>query len=225
MDSREIEKNNLIARLQDLVNKTDHPEFEARNSNHYKDAFDHLKSIYEKEFGPLSEGWMDVRRERMADFNFATRRVATGAAITSEADVQALITAGVTHVIDNRGEFDDMPLLATHPEITYIYNGVPDDGQPKPTSWFQKAIEFSLDALSHPKNKVYSHCAAGVNRGPSVCYAILRAQGLDQNTAETLIRNVRPQVGLAYKNDANRAVRELGYDDTPDGSAFGEMER
>lgn len=159
----------------------------------------------------------------MADYNWVTNRVATGAAITSEDDVQQLIRDGVSHIIDNRLEFDDTTILASHSEIAYLYNGVADDGQPKSNEWFQKAIEFALSALSRPHTKCYSHCAAGVSRGPSIAYAILLAQGIDINTAENLIRQRRPQVTISYKLDAQRAVRELGYVDTPTGSAFGEI--
>lgn len=95
----------------------------------------------------------------MADFNFVTNRVATGAAITDENDVNQLVAAGINYVIDCRAEFDDGALLASHPGIHYLNLGVQDDGQPKPTSWFQQGIEFALDALSKPHNSVYSHCA------------------------------------------------------------------
>lgn len=58
-----------------------------------------------------------------------------------------------------------------------------------------------------------------------MCYAILLAQGIDPNTAENLMRARRPQVGIAYKLDAQRAVAQLGYIDSLAGSAFGEIER
>lgn len=151
----------------------------------------------------------------MADFSFFTGRLATGAAVNDEADVVSLIQGGVTHVIDCRSEFDDAPLFVAHPEIHYLWNGTNDDGQRKPPEWFQKSIEFALDALSKPYTKVYAHCAAGINRGPSTAYAILLATGLDSTTAEGLIRARRPQVGLAYKADAQAAVEVLGYADFP----------
>src|SRR5437764_478270 len=110
------------------------------------------------------------------DFSNVTRRLGTGAAITSQSDVDQLVAAGYTHVIDCRGEFDDLQLFTDHPDIHYLYAGVPDDGQPKPVEWFQKGIEFALDALSKPEYKVYAHCMAGINRGPSMCYSILLAQ-------------------------------------------------
>lgn len=147
----------------------------------------------------------------MADFNFVTERLATGAAVSSDDDVIQLINAGVTHVIDCRNDFDDNALLAKHPQIAYLFNGTPDDLLPKPPDWFQRSIEFALPAFIKPGNKVYAHCAAGINRGPSTALAIMLALGLDEETAEALIRKARPQVMLAYKNDAVSAVKVLGY--------------
>ncbi len=147
----------------------------------------------------------------MADFDFSTARVATGAAINSVADVEALVSAGITHVIDCIAGSSDTPLLAGHPSITYLYNGVEDDGQPKPPDWFGRSLAFALPALGMPHNKIYAHCAAGVNRGPSTAYAILRGQGFTSVLAEQVIRATRPQVGLAYKGDADKAIPILGY--------------
>lgn len=147
----------------------------------------------------------------MADFEFCSTRVATGAAVSGEADVQALVDAGVTHVVDARAEFDDAPLFAAHPAISYLWNPAEDDGQTKPPEYFAKTLGFALPALAVPHTKVYCHCAAGVNRGPSNAFAVLVAQGWTAGGAEALIRAARPQVGLAYKNDAIAACKTLGY--------------
>jgi hypothetical protein len=145
----------------------------------------------------------------MADFDFVTVRLATGAAISSEDDVQQLKNAGITHVVDCREEFNDAPLLG--PNFAYLWDGTTDDGQTKPPTWFKPGIDFALMALAQPINKVYIHCAAGVNRGPSMTYAVLRAFGLTAQLSESLIRTARPQVGLAYKTDVDNAVVALGY--------------
>lgn len=147
----------------------------------------------------------------MSDYNFVTTRLATGAAISTAEDVTGLVAAGVTHIIDCRGEFDDAGLLSADPAITYLWNGTDDDGQPKLPDWFARSLTFALPALSVPHTKVYAHCAAGVNRGPSTAYAILRALGFTPANAEQAIRTARPQVGIAYKNDADAAVVALGY--------------
>jgi dual specificity phosphatase 3 len=147
----------------------------------------------------------------LADFDFVTLRLATGAALQSPNDVDAIAAAGITDVIDCRNDFNDTGLLASHPAIKVLWNGTTDDGKPKPPQWFGKGIAFALEALSQPHRKVYAHCAAGINRGPSMAYAILRAQGLDAACAEKLVRAARPQVGLRYKADADRAIPILGY--------------
>jgi protein-tyrosine phosphatase len=142
----------------------------------------------------------------VADFNFVTSRLATGAAISSADDVQALVDAGVTHVVNCVPGEDDNALFAAHPKIHVLYNPTEDDGQHKPPEWFFKSIYFAMEGLSHHKRKVYAHCAAGVNRGPSTCFAIMLALGWTAESAEATIRAARPQVGLAYKQDAETAL-------------------
>ena len=147
----------------------------------------------------------------MADFDFITGRLATGAAIDGPADVDELVRAGITHVIDCRWEFEDTPLLASHPKMSYLYNGTPDDGEPKGTDWFAKSLEFALPALGLPGTKIYAHCMAGVHRGPSTAYAILRALGIAAADAEAMVRRGRPIAELIYRDDADAAVTALGY--------------
>ena len=118
---------------------------------------------------------------------------------------------GVTHCIDCRAEFDDAPLFAGNPNISYLWNGVRDDGIPKPTIWFQKSLDFALSALASPRHKVYAHCLAGRNRGPSTAFAIMLALGWLPQDARDLIKKNRPVAGIAYAADAERAIKELGY--------------
>lgn len=127
---------------------------------------------------------------------------------------------GVTHVIDCRAEADQdefwFPkqsvalVKRTKKRFVYLLNGTGDDGKPKSAAYFRPAIEFALDALRDPDAKIYVHCAAGYNRGPSVAFAIMRALGWTDGNAEAAIRKVR-SVGLLYQQDANRAIRALGY--------------
>jgi dual specificity phosphatase 3 len=147
------------------------------------------------------------------DFTFVTFRLATGAAVSSLQDIDDLIQVGITHIIDTRIEFDDATLfMGRNDKITYLWNGTADDGvHPKPVEWFNQSIEFALSALARPNARLLCHCAAGINRGPSTAYAILRSMGLTRVLAENIIRSVRPQVGLAYKEDADLAIASLGY--------------
>jgi protein-tyrosine phosphatase len=147
----------------------------------------------------------------VSDYEFVTTRLATGAALQGPDDVVAMASAGITHVVDCRAEFDDTALFADHPNISVLWDGTQDDGTPKPGSWFEKGIKFALSALAMPDHKVYVHCAAGINRGPSMTYAIMLALGWKGDDAVAAIRGVRPQVGIRYKSDADAAVMGLGY--------------
>jgi hypothetical protein len=148
------------------------------------------------------------------NYNYITTRVATGSKITNAQDIQTLIKDGITHIIDCADDNDNAALVINFPQITYLYNGTPDDGQPKPVSWFQKSLEFALPALALPKVKILAHCDAGVNRGPSTIYAIMRAQGYNRFLVDALIKTARPAtiVGLRYEDDADTAIEVLGYD-------------
>ena len=142
-------------------------------------------------------------------FDFVTARVATGQALQSASDVDALVSAGITHVVDCRAEFDDGPLLAAR--LTYLWAPTPDDGAPKPTEWFAPAYSFALSALAQPRTKILAHCAGGVNRGPSMAYGILVCLGLDPAWVEATMRAARPVVNIAYRADAVSAAHALGY--------------
>jgi hypothetical protein len=146
-------------------------------------------------------------------FDFVTPRLATGAGVTSAADVDALVAAGITHVIDCRDGFTSAHVLADEPRISYLWNGVPDDGDPVThgDSWFARSLSFALPALARPHVKVCALCAAGVNRGPSTIFAIMLALGFTPANAEELICVARPVVGLSYKSEAITAVANLGY--------------
>jgi hypothetical protein len=145
------------------------------------------------------------------DYNFITSRIATGGEIKGLEDLKILNKAKITHIISCR-HLNIEYLLKLMPNFSYLHNPTADDGHKKPKEWFKNSIEFSLCALTIPTSKIYIHCAGGVNRGPSNCYAVLRALGLSSLHAEMLIRIARPQVGLRYKNDADKAIISLGYE-------------
>ena len=148
------------------------------------------------------------------NYTFITARLATGSKINNIQDIQTLIKDGITHIIDCADDNDNAPLLINFPQITYLYNGTPDDGQPKSVLWFMKSLEFALPALVLPKNKILAHCDAGINRGPSTIYAVMRAQGYNSFLVDALIKAARPATvfGLAYESDADNAIKILGYD-------------
>ena len=148
------------------------------------------------------------------DFTKLNERLYTGGAILCVEDMHLLLREGITHVLDARSEANSFRLAATYPGITYLANGTDDDGvHPKPAEWFDKAVRFALAAFQTPGAKLYSHCAAGVNRGPSLAYAILRGIGYSKDEAYKLIKSKRPVAWIDYRDDADLALRQLRWID------------
>lgn len=154
-------------------------------------------------------------------YNWITDKIAVGGDdyLIDPSLVKKMKREGITHVIDCRSEAsrDDswFPHGSRHlhrsakKQFDYFWNGTEDDGQPKSVNFFRKSIYFALKSLrDNPDAKIYVHCAAGYNRGPSVAYAIMLALGWDAEDAERAICSVRC-VGLLYQRDAERAVKKL----------------
>lgn len=144
----------------------------------------------------------------MLDLNFIAARIATGADLPYD-DTHARtvlagwVAAGITHVIDNRIEADDEDFVAVHaPAVAYLHNPADDAGQRMPDAWFDRGVAFALDALAQPDTKVLSHCHMGINRGPSLAYAILLATGADPVDALDALRSARPIANAWYAEDA-----------------------
>jgi dual specificity phosphatase 3 len=146
------------------------------------------------------------------DYSRATERLFVGAQIGSAADVAELKRAGVTHVIDANID-DESGLFPPLAGIALLPCPTPDDGAAKPAAWFEPVINFAIRALGRPGNIVLCHCFAGINRGPSLAYAILRAQDFGPVGALLVIRTARPATvgGIRYAGDAERALAELGW--------------
>ena len=116
--------------------------------------------------------------------------------------VREIEQAGITHIVDNRGEWSDEPFVMRYTrQIRYLHNGQDDAGQRMPDSWFETGVGFALDALRTPGSAVLAHCHMGINRGPSMAYAILLAQGWDPVDALTAIRAARPIAAFGYAHD------------------------
>lgn len=149
----------------------------------------------------------------MYDFSQITERVYCGAAINTLNDILDIRQAGITHIADARIEYNDGSLLveAHWPLDDYLYDPALDDGLPKPVGWFQNVLDFALPALSKPGVIVLTHCAAGVNRGPSLAYCIMRAQGWTKDDAYALIKSKRPIANIGYRADADSALIKLGW--------------
>ena len=117
-------------------------------------------------------------------------------------DLREIERAGITHIVDNRGEWSDEGFVARYaPRVRYRHNGQDDAGQRMPDSWFEAGVGFALDALRVPGSAVLTHCHMGINRGPSMAYAILLAQGWGPVDALTAIRTARPIAAVGYAHD------------------------
>lgn len=144
----------------------------------------------------------------MANLNFITPHLATGGDLPyddemARAALEEWQRLGITHVIDNRLEWSDEDLVADlAPEIRYLHNGVDDAGQQMPDHWFDRGVEFAAEALAAPKHRVLVHCHMGINRGPSLAYAILLSAAWDPIDAIDAVRTARPIAGLGYAEDA-----------------------
>lgn len=131
----------------------------------------------------------------MADFTFITPRLAVGGAIRTRKNLEKLLRAGITHIINTQMEFDDRTLLSPdgnlrEPKILWI--PIEDDFQFKPFEFFATGVRFALDALRRPDSRVFIHCASGVHRGPLLLLAVLRVLDYGRSEARRLITARRP---------------------------------
>ena len=112
-------------------------------------------------------------------------------------------SAGVSGVIDCRGEHSDATLVGSlAPQIRYTHVGIDDDGGPRPDTWFDAGVDRALDTLARTDGRVLVHCHMGINRGPSMAFAILLALGWESIEALEAIRASRPIAALIYAADA-----------------------
>jgi protein-tyrosine phosphatase len=146
------------------------------------------------------------------DMSQITERLYVGANIGGPEDVAEVVAAGITHVIDANTD-DESPLFPAGRGPSLLPLPTPDDGNHKDAGWFGPAIGFAISALFSPGNIVLCHCAAGVNRGPSLAYAILRALGLKRSLALGELWLCRPvcRNGVAYRDDAEQALLMLRW--------------
>lgn len=144
----------------------------------------------------------------MANLNFITDRLATGGDLPSDAvdaleHLAAWRRLGITHVVDNRLEWSDAGLVAAWaPELQYLHNGVDDAGQRMPDAWFDTGVDFVRSALLGANARVLVHCHMGINRGPSLAYAVLLEDGRDPVAAMDAVRSARPIAAIGYAEDA-----------------------
>jgi dual specificity phosphatase 3 len=160
-----------------------------------------------------------------ADAAFVTPQLLVGGDLdTSDDDLAGrqlaeLVEAGLTHVVDARIEWSDEPWVGeVAPKVAYLHHGMDDAGQRVPREWFDVGVSWALEAIDQG-GTVLTHCHMGINRGPSLGFAVLLAQGWDPVDALDAIRAARPIAWVAYAEDALRWHHESR------GSAPDELER
>lgn len=146
---------------------------------------------------------------QLANLHFVTPRLAVGGDLSADRGRSLMQLAeishlGITHVVDVRSEWSDAELVTWRaPQLRYLHHGMDDAGQAVPSSWFEKAVSWIEAAWAQdPDAIVLTHCHAGINRGPSLGFAVLLALGWDPVEAIAAIRAARPQANVWYAADA-----------------------
>jgi dual specificity phosphatase 3 len=118
--------------------------------------------------------------------------------------LQELGDAGITHVIDVRVEWNDQEWWRErNAEVDYLHLGIDDAGQRVAPRWFDEGVSFAREAVEGG-GVVLAHCHMGINRGPSMGFAILLSLGWDAREALDALHAARPIAFIAYAEDALR---------------------
>ena len=147
-----------------------------------------------------------ARSHREWELDEQARRIGRAGVAAARAQLEGWVEAGVTHILDVRLDQEvgfDVELVAAYaPHVTYLRAGVDDSGRSQDDAWFDAGVDAALEALADPAAKIVVHCHMGVNRGPSMAFAILLAAGWDAVPALEAIRQARPIAAIVYANDA-----------------------
>lgn len=109
---------------------------------------------------------------------------------------------GITDIMDLRLEWNDHDwVTAEKPHLNYFWHGEDDIGQLMPDEWFDSGTDYALRRLAEGAT-ILSHCHMGINRGPSMGYAIMLTLGWDPIEALDRIRTARPIAYVGYAEDA-----------------------
>ena len=152
----------------------------------------------------------DLPLAKLANLHFVTPQLAIGGDLSSHdpglsrLQLIEICELGITHVVDTRLEWSDEQALAeSAPQVRYLHHGMDDAGQQVPHAWFEEAVAWVEAAYEQdPEAVVLTHCHMGINRGPSLGFAVLLAQGWDPVEAISAIRAARPQANVWYAADA-----------------------
>jgi dual specificity phosphatase 3 len=125
-------------------------------------------------------------------------------AVRAVAQLETWTDAGVTGIIDCRGEWSDKRMVhAAEPDIVYYEHGTHDAGGTQDSEWYRAGYDYYKHALRmDPEGKVMVHCHMGINRAPSLAFYILIREGYAPAEALTLIRDARPIAACFYAESA-----------------------
>ena len=146
----------------------------------------------------------------VANANFVTPQLLVGGDLDTQSvdlavrQLAELVSVGVTHLLDVRIEWSDEEWVrGLVPELEYLHHGMDDIGQEVPPDWFDTGVGYAVAAIE-AGGIVLVHCHMGINRGPSLAYAVLLALGWGPLEALDAIRDARPVSFIAYADDALR---------------------
>ena len=115
------------------------------------------------------------------------------------------VMAGITHIVDLRGEACDADDVARHaPDIGYTWRGTHDAGGDQDFAWFDEGVAAITRALEDPDARVVVHCHMGGNRAPSMAFAALLQLGYGIEDGLHAIRDARPIAKILYADSAVR---------------------
>lgn len=122
----------------------------------------------------------------------------------AERQLRRWVEAGVTHVVDVRGECSDESFVRRlAPQVGYIWAPTHDAGGHQPDAWFDGTVRRIIQILeADPEAVVLIHCHMGVNRAPSLAVAVLMELGFSAVDALEAIRSARPIAGILYAEQA-----------------------
>jgi protein-tyrosine phosphatase len=147
------------------------------------------------------------------DMSWVTDRIALGGGIWNAPNMEELVQAGVSHVLNMQIEFDDRPLAEPH-GVRVLWNPTDDDFLLKPPELLKRGVDFALEALEAAEARLYVHCAAGVHRAPMMTLAVLCALEWEIEAAMVLIETRRPVVDFAdvYVESVRRFLESRAAD-------------
>lgn len=185
-------------------------QWEDENDNFFDDPYQYIDT---REMG-FNQFLVQNDDGRDNLFDMLTDRIAVGRAPWYPKEYDQLVRARFTHVIDARSEGLERGAAdwnRYYPHMNYLWAGFDDDMRHKPITTFQKSLRYGVEAHEDPTAKIFIHCAAGMNRGPSVAYGVLRAvTGLSPDAALGALRAARPIAYAPYRFDVDDALRAYG---------------